>query len=191
MNPEKIIMTPESFKELYRMAAEIGGQEALKVFRKEQETEEKRREMKEDKVRKTKKLLRSYRRFKAAMSCEDEFTIPEKIELRWKFIEDLMMSREAGVSRSERAISDSEKKRQENLYCVHSLDRAIEMYRDECEKTGSEEAKRRYRELKMMYLEKEHYSVQEIAKIEKVSDKTVYKDLGIASGIVSVYLFGI
>jgi hypothetical protein len=125
------------------------------------------------------------------MSCEDEFTVPEKIELRWKFIEDLMRSREVGVSKSERTINDSEKKRQENLYCVHSLDRAIEMYRDECEKIGSEEAKRRYRELKMMYLDEEHYSVQEIAKIEDVSDKTVYKDLGIASGIVSVYLFGI
>ena len=50
---------------------------------------------------------------------------------------------------------------------------------------------RRYRELSMMYLEDREYSVQEISQAEGVSDKTVYKDLGIACGIVSVYLLGI
>ena len=64
------------------------------------------------------------------------------------------------------------------------------MYREECERSGSEEAKRRYRELSMMYLEDREYSVQEISQVEKVSDKTVYKDLGIACGIVAVYLLG-
>ena len=43
----------------------------------------------------------------------------------------------------------------------------------------------------MMYLEDREYSVQEISQVEKVSDKTVYKDLGIACGIVAVYLLGI
>ena len=43
----------------------------------------------------------------------------------------------------------------------------------------------------MMYLEEKEYTVQEIAEIEQVSDKTVYKDLGIACGIVTVYLLGV
>ena len=61
------------------------------------------------------------------------------------------------------------------------------MYREECEKSGSEEAKRRYRELSMMYLdEKKPYTVQEISEVENISDKTVYKDIGIACGIVAV-----
>ena len=42
----------------------------------------------------------------------------------------------------------------------------------------------------MMYLEEREYTVQEISQVEKVSDKTVYKDLGIACGIVAVYLLG-
>ena len=42
----------------------------------------------------------------------------------------------------------------------------------------------------MMYLDEKQYSVQEISEVEKVSDKTVYKDLGIACGIVAVYLLG-
>ena len=65
------------------------------------------------------------------------------------------------------------------------------MYREECEKSEIEEVMRRYRELSMMYLEDNPYTVQEIAEIENVSDKTVYKDLGIACGIVAVYLLGI
>lgn len=65
------------------------------------------------------------------------------------------------------------------------------MYRKECEQSKSEEVKRRYRELSMMYLDEYAYTVQEISEIEKISDKTVYKDLGIACGIVAVYLLGI
>lgn len=65
------------------------------------------------------------------------------------------------------------------------------MYRRECEQSGSEEAKRRYRELSMMYLDEKAYTVQKISDIEQLSDKTVYNDLGIACGIVTVYLLGI
>ena len=43
----------------------------------------------------------------------------------------------------------------------------------------------------MMYLADKQYTIQEISQIENVSDKTIYKDLGIACGIVSVYLLGI
>ena len=125
------------------------------------------------------------------MSDEVEFTEEEKIELRWKFIQDLMGSAKETVSKSERVIQDGEKRRQEDLYCIYRIEKATEMYREECEKSGSEEAKRRYRELSMMYLGEKEYTVQEISQVEKVSDKTVYKDLGIACGIVAVYLLGI
>ena len=142
------------------------------------------------KVKKTKKMLSSYRRIKATLSDEAEFTEEEKVELRWKFIQDLMGSARETVSKSERVIQDGEKRRQEDLYCIYRIEKATEMYREECEKSGSEEAKRRYRELSMMYLEEREYTVQEISQVEKVSDKTVYRDLGIACGIVAVYLLG-
>lgn len=138
----------------------------------------------------TKKMLSSYRRIKATLSDEAEFTEEEQIELRWKFIQDLMGNVKDTVSKSERTIKDTEKRRQEDLYCIYRIEKATEMYREECEKSGSEEAKRRYKELSMMYLDEKQYSVQEISEVEKVSDKTVYKDLGIACGIVAVYLLG-
>lgn len=178
-------------KEQINQIAAIAGKEAVQTFRAEQIKAEKKRAREENKVKKTKKMLSSYRRIKATLSEEAEFTEEEKIELRWKFIQDLMGSTKETVCKSERVIRDGEKRRQEDLYCIHRIEKAIEMYREECERSGSEEAKRRYRELSMMYLEDREYSVQEISQVEKVSDKTVYKDLGIACGIVAVYLFGL
>lgn len=170
--------------------AAIAGKEAVHIFRTEQVEAEKRRAREENKVRKTKKMLSSYRRIKATLSDEAVFTEEEQIELRWKFIQDLMGNAKDTVSKSERVIRDGEKRRQEDLYCIYRIEKAAEMYREECEKSGSEEAKRRYRELSMMYLEEKEHTVQEISQVEKVSDKTVYKDLGIACGIVAVYLLG-
>lgn len=171
--------------------AAIAGKEAVRKFRAEQVKAEKRIVREENKVQKTKKMLSSYRRMKATLSDEAEFTEEEQIEFRWKFIQDLMGNARETVSRSERTIKDEEKRRQEDLYCIYRIEKATEMYREECERSGKEEAKRRYRELSMMYLENREYSVQEISTVENVSEKTVYKDLGIACGIVAVYLLGI
>lgn len=181
------VLTQEQINQI----AAVAGEEAVKRFRAEQVKSDKKRAREENKVKKTKKMLSSYRRIKATMSDEAEFTEEEQIELRWKFIQDLMGSVRETVSWSERTIKDEEKRRQEDLYCIYRIEKATEMYREECEKSGSEEAKRRYRELSMMYLEEKQYSVQEISEVENVSDKTVYKDLGIACGIVAVYLLGI
>ena len=181
------VLTQEQINQI----AAVAGKEAVQTFRVEQVKAEKKRAREENKVKKTKKMLSSYRRIKATLSDEAEFTEEEQIELRWKFIQDLMGSAREAVSKSERVIQDGEKRRQEDLYCIYRIEKATEMYREECERSGSEEAKRRYRELSMMYLEDREYSVQEISQVEKVSDKTVDKDLGIACGIVAVYLLGI
>ena len=167
----------------------IASKEALRVFRKEQEKECKRRAKEEDKVRRTKKMLSSYRRMKAALSEEAEFTEDEKIQLRWKFIEDLMGT-DSGMGKSELVVIDNEKKRQENLYCISCIENAVKLYGEECEKSSSEEGKRRFRELYSMYISEKPSTVQEIADLEGVSEKTVYKDLGIAASIIAVYLLG-
>lgn len=175
--------------ELNRIAA-IASKEAVKVYREEQIKEEKKRAKDEDKVRRTKKMLSSYRRMKATLSDEAEFTEDEKIELRWKFVEDLMGNSRSIISRSEQTVADSEKKRQENLYCIHCIENAVRLYGEECDKSTSEEGKRRYRELCAMYIDDIPMTVTEIAEAENVSEKTVYKDLGIACSIIAVYLLG-
>ena len=186
MGETKFVLTQNDIDKI----AEIAGREAVKAFKSEQKKEQKKFERENDKVRRTKKMLSSYRRMKATLSEETEFTEDEKIELRWRFVQDLMGNANAFVSRSERTIIDSEKKRQENLYCVTCIDNAIRLYKEEADSCSSEEGKRRFRELYAMYIAEEATTVQEIAEQENVSDKTVYKDLGIACSIIAVYLLG-
>lgn len=178
-----------SQEELNRIAA-VASKEAVKVFRNEQIKADRKRAKNEDKVKRTKKMLSSYRRMKATLSEEAVFTEEEKIELRWKFIEDLMGNSTTLAGKSEMAAIDSEKKRQENLYCIHCIENAVRLYGEECEKSSSEEGRRRYRELYDMYIADAPSTVQEIAEKESVSEKTVYKDLGIACSIIAVYLLG-
>jgi len=171
--------------------AQVASREAVKAYRAEQKKEDKRRAKETDKVSKTKKMLSSYRRIKATLSEEAEFTEEEKIELRWRFIEDLMGNARDIAKKSELTIRDSEKRRQEDLYCIDRIEKAMELYRSECEKSKNEEAKRRYRELEAMYIADEEMTVEEIAVRENVSEKTVYRDLGLACGIIAVYMMGI
>lgn len=180
------VMTQEQIDQI----SAIAGKAAVNTFRTEQIKAEKKQKKEADKVNKTKNMLNSYRRIKSALSNEQNFTEEEQIEFRWKFIQDLMGSVKETEVRSERVINDTERRRQENLHCIYLIEKAVEMYREECEKSGNEEMKRRYRELSMMYLEEKEYTVQEISQIEKISDKTIYKDLGIACRIIAVYLFG-
>ena len=176
-------------EELERIAM-LASAHGLKAFQEAQSKEKKRKAKEENKVKKAKKMLGSYRRIKAKLAGEKEYTEAEKVEFRWKFIEDLMDARNS-VSKSERVIDEEERRRQEDLYCIQRIEMAVDMYRKECEKSGKEEAIRRYEELWMMYMGDEQYTVQEIAEIKNVSEKTVYKDIGIACGIVAVYLLGI
>lgn len=169
----------------------IADREAVNLFRAEQVKAEKTYARARNKVEKTKKLLKSYRRIKATLSEEAEFTEEEQVELRRKFLQDLMGNVKNPVSRSEINMKDTEKRKQKDLYCIYRIDKAMEMYRKECEQTGGAETKHRYWELSIMYLDGKVYTVQEISEIEQISDKTVYKDLGIACGIVTVYLLGI
>ena len=175
--------------EVNRIAA-IASKEAVKVYRDEQKKAEKKRAKEDDKVLRTKKLLSAYRRSKKRLQEEVKFTEEEEIEYRWKFIEDLMGNVKSSVSKSERIIQDKEKNRQEELYSIKRIENAVRLYEEECTKSTSEEGKRRFRILKAMYIDEVEMTVPEIAELENVCEKTVYRDIGIACKIMSVYLLG-
>ena len=77
------------------------------------------------------------------------------------------------------------------MYAIYRIESAVRLYCEECKISKSEEEKRRYRAMAALYIDEEPKSVQEIARIENVSEKTVYRDIGIAVKIMSIYLYGI
>jgi len=175
--------------ELLNILAETAANAGVEAYKKEKENDEKNR--KSNKIKEVKKLLGGYRRIKTSLAEEAEFTEEEKTEYRWKFVEDLMGSARSFTSRSERIVQDEEKRRQENLYSMYRIENAMELYRRECELASNDEEKRRYREVYAMYIADEAKTVPELALEENISEKTVYRDIGIAYQILAIYLFGI
>ncbi len=168
--------------------AALAGREAVAAYKEEYLREERKRA--NEKVSITRKKLASYRRVKASIEDTGEFTEDEKMEYRWKFLEDLMGSIQNIVTRTESAVVSLEKKKRRDKFEIQSIDKALELYKAEAERSTSAEFKRRYRELIGKYINEPEMSVAEIAEKECVTEKTVYKDLGIACGIVAAYLLG-
>lgn len=178
---QEYVITDDVIKEIASIAGKEGAKAYEKVLAK----------MKRSKLKKAKEILKAYRKIKKALQSETRFTREEKIELRWSFIEDLMGNVNGIAEKSDRTISDKEKKRQENMYCIECVEKAAALYKSECYDSGNKEAIRRYNEFEMYYLTDKEYTVKEISKRESLSEKTIYKDIGIATKIVAIYLLGV
>ena len=94
------------------------------------------------------------------------------------------------IERADSRIKSVEFKRKKDSFEIQIIDKAMKLYKQETDNSTNEEAKRRYRELYAMYIDEEERSIREIAEIENISEKIVYRDLGIACKILSVYLLG-
>lgn len=177
-------LTEEQLNKIACIAAE----KAIEAYRLEDVKAKKRLE--NQSIHITKNKLKSYRRVKASLVETEEFTEYEKIELRWEFIKDLMGSGLDVIEKSENRIKSFEAKRKRDLFEIQSIDKALSLYKEEVDNSDSDETKRRYRELYSMYIDDKIHSIAEIAEIENISEKIVYRDLGIACKIISVYLIG-
>ena len=161
--------------------------EAVNAYRKELVDEE--RNIEKLLVKSIKQKLVNYRRTKEKLANEVKLTKEEERELRYACIKDLMGNIDQQLTRSERRIQRNEEKRRKDLFEIQCLEKAVELYKKECNESASEEDKRRCRELCALYIDDNKKSVLQIAEEEMVSDKTVYKDIGIACKILTVYYF--
>lgn len=181
MSGTRYSLTAEEMSTLIKKAGEAGASEYNRLREKDAK--------KNDKVEITKERLKSYRRVKTAL-VEDIPTPAEIEDLYFKALEDLM-GKDTGVEgRTERLLKSNAWKRQKDLYGCLMLEKAVEMYRRECDLSKTEEAKRRYRVLFLTHLDKEEHTTEEIAKQTGVSEKSIYNDLRIAYRAVSDYYLG-
>ncbi len=186
---EKVVLvtlTQEQLKDLNEAAARTGAAEAYRYIL--QERESRNVLMETRKVAMTKELLSSYKSMKEMSGQEQELTDAEKVECRWKFLNDLMGNRE---ERSEAVVRDMEKRIQENTYALGVIGQAVSMYRIECGKNGMQEGARGLRALEMLYLADGDYDVKKVAEVENVSEKTIYKNIKTACKGLSYYIFGL
>lgn len=184
MNEPKYSLSQEQLNSIAAIAAE----KAVEAYRSEQQKTQKKQD--NESIRITKKKLQSYRRVKASLAETEEFSEDEKIELRWQFVKDLMGSSMQYVDKAENRIKSIEHKRKRDLFEIQTIDKAMRLYKREVDNSTNDELQRRYRVMHAMYIADEVLTIEQIAEKENTSEKTVYRDIGIACKILSVYLLG-
>ena len=186
-SPELIQLSEEQLKELVREAGKAASQETIKTLEKERVKQEK--EKHDQRYKTTKDMLKNYRREKQRIANEEKFTDEEQAEQRWAFLVDLI-ERPVEDGKMSDTISDFEKKRHESKYAIWLIENALRMYDFDVTEYGNEVEKRRFAELKALYIDDFKMDITELANMYCIDERVVYRDIGIATKIVMVYLFG-
>jgi len=74
---------------------------------------------------------------------------------------------------------------------MNHVNTMLEVYKQSCDKSPNPEEKRRYRVIEGLYLKKVPESVQKIAEMEQIAERTVYKDVTIACKRLTALIFGV
>lgn len=188
MEPETndLKLTPE-LEAIVRLASETAVESYRKKLERQQEQDGKaRRERHHRVVNSAKMLLKNYRRFKkmtvSSVYGKDTSTNETLVELL-ELMQGIYRSGELEV------VSIKDRVARTELMIEH-IDAMLEVYKKDCNR--SPEGQRRYRVIYWMYLsEDESKTAEDIAEMENVVVRTVFRDIKTAYEELAVLFFGI
>ena len=188
MEPETndLKLTPE-LEAIVRLASETAVESYRKELERQQEQAGKaRRERHHRVVNSAKMLLKNYRRFKkmtvSSVYGKDTSTNETLVELL-ELMQGIYRSGELEV------VSIKDRVARTELMIEH-IDAMLEVYKKDCNR--SPEGQRRYRVIYWMYLsEDESKTAEDIAEMENVVVRTVFRDIKTAYEELAVLFFGI
>ena len=188
MEPETndLKLTPE-LEAIVRLASETAVESYRKELERQQEQDGKaRRERHHRVVNSAKMLLKNYRRFKkmtvSSVYGKDTSTNETLVELL-ELMQGIYRSGELEV------VSIKDRVARTELMIEH-IDAMLEVYKKDCNR--SPEGQRRYRVIYWMYLSKdESKTAEDIAEMENVVVRTVFRDIKTAYEELAVLFFGI
>ena len=179
-------LTPE-LEAIVRLASETAVESYRKELERQQEQDGKaRRERHHRVVNSAKMLLKNYRRFKkmtvSSVYGNDTSTNETLVELL-ELMQGIYRSGELEV------VSIKDRVARTELMIEH-IDAMLEVYKKDCNR--SPEGQRRYRVIYWMYLsEDESKTAEDIAEMENVVVRTVFRDIKTAYEELAVLFFGI
>lgn len=162
---------------------QVASEAAIEKYKNERGKEHERR--RRQVLNNTKVLLKNYRRFKemAENSVYDRnttmnATLTELLEIMH------------GIDHRDdyEVVSIKNRVARTSLMLEH-IDAMLEAYHRNCSR--SIEGQRRYRVVKAMFLDDEQMTTGELAEIEHVTERTIFRDISIAYDELSVLFFGI
>lgn len=163
-------------------AIELGAKEAIKTYESEKAKQSRRRS--DRRMHDTKRLLMHYREIK--VHAEDAIaSLAEINDEDYDFFRRLMEDdRKVDVD----SIVTSKVR---SSIMLDQIDTMLHKYQQIAYSTRREEEMRRYRVLEAMCISDERKTVQEIAEMENIVDRTVYRDFDIACSRMGALLFGV
>ena len=178
-------LTPE-LEAIVRLASETAVESYRKELERQQQDGKARRERHHRVVNSAKMLLKNYRRFKkmtvSSVYGKDTSTNETLVELL-ELMQGIYRSGELEV------VSIKDRVARTELMIEH-IDAMLEVYKKDCNR--SPEGQRRYRVIYWMYLsEDESKTAEDIAEMENVVVRTVFRDIKTAYEELAVLFFGI
>lgn len=185
---EVVFMTEAMLKDLMNAAGKAASKATIKEM--ELQREKIKKQEKDLRYKKTRDRLFGYRLLKQKVESERLYTEEEQKYWRLMFLEDLMEP-DTELNRPTEKISREEMDRAADFRKKLNTENALKLYEKNCKKLGKDIDERRYREMRLYYgIDDEPMDVEKLAEMFSVTQKAIYKDIGIATHIMAVYLFG-
>lgn len=179
-----VSLTSDQLKDIYEKAAAIGAKEAIKTFEQERKKEHSQRV--DRRLRNTKLLLRNYHMLKE--HAENSVFGRAQMEESALDILESMMS----LYDDEVIIESIKRSATRTSVIVSHIETMFELYKGYCERSSRRDIElRRYEAVWDMYMSNELLSTGEIAKKLKISTRSVYDDIKIATERLTALFFGV
>lgn len=172
-----------SEQDIVKLAAEVGAKTALDRINQERFAE--RNKLKDRRRRNTTLLLENYREFKihaqrAVFSVERAINVIDILELMWD------------PSHNSEAVIESIKKNAVRTKVIMAhIDAMLCAYKKLCEESGNPADMRKYNTLFLRYISDVPMTCKEIAEINHLEIRTVYRDVDEAIRKMECLLFGL
>ncbi len=134
----------------------------------------------------TKKLLRIYRELKA----HSDSSIYEMSQIIDEDIFDVLALMTSGRKDPEIEVESIKNSTVRTRIIIEHIDTMLNLYTQRCNRYGRLEECRRDRVIRAMFIDEPPLNAQEIAGIEQVDLRTVYKDVDAACEKLAAYIFG-
>ena len=163
---------------------DTGTKAAIEYIMEEKKTQQKGRH--DRRLRNTRLLLKNYRTlkqhaqgavFNAKKAKENAVDILEGLD-SFQFDDNLYIE---SIKRSQ----------QRTIIILRHIDEMMKYYRIACEESGREDEMRCYRIIMATYIDDEKKPAEEIAEIENIERRTVYKNINTAMKPLSALIFGV
>lgn len=186
MEQSKIKLNDALLAEAFKIAGEAGARVALDTIASERDR--KRRERYDYRFRNTKLLLRNYRELMA--HCQRAVYRVEKGKQKINALE-ILDNMETSICDEEMYVESIKQSAERTAIIMDHVTEMIGLYDAYCHYSGRMEDQRRYRVIHAMYIADKRMPVREIARLESVDHRTVYKDVDAACEKLSALIFGI